>query len=97
MFSYHVDLQNPTLMKLKLTEEARRYIDSAREILRDKARKEDGYYQDAKYVKMAGNTACSGILVALDHLLLSKKRGRKDVKWYKEQLATMDIQWIKKY
>ena len=90
MFSYHVDLQNPTLMKLKLTEEARRYIDSAREILRDKARKEDGYYQDAKYVKMAGNTACSGILVALDHLLLSKKRGRKDVKWYKEQLATMD-------
>jgi len=77
-------------MKLKSTEEARHYIDNAREILRDKARKEDGYYQDAKYVKMAGNTAYSGILVALDYLLLPKKKGRKDVNWYKEQLADMD-------
>lgn len=72
------------------TKEARRYIDNAREILRDKARKEDGYYQDAKYVKMAGNTAYSGILVALDYLLAPKKKGRKDVSWYKEQLAVMD-------
>ena len=72
------------------TQEARRYIDNAREILRDKARKEDGYYQDAKYVKMAGNTAYSGILVALDYLLGLKKKGRKDVTWYKEQLAVLD-------
>lgn len=72
------------------TQEARRYIDNAREILRDKARKEDGYYQDAKYVKMAGNTAYSGILVALDFLLAPKKKGRKDVSWYKEQLAPLD-------
>ncbi len=75
---------------MKRTEEARRYIDNAREILRDKARKEDGYYQDAKYVKMAGNTAYSGILVALDSFLLPKKKGRKDVSWYKEQLASLD-------
>ena len=75
---------------MKPTEEARRYIDNAREILRNKARKEDRYYQDAKYVKMAGNTAYSGILVALDHLLSPKKKGRKDVSWYKEQLATLD-------
>lgn len=72
------------------TKEARRYIDNAREILRDKARKEDGYYQDAEYVKMAGNTAYSGILVALDYLLAPKKKGRKDVTWYKEQLASLD-------
>jgi hypothetical protein len=71
-------------------EEARRYIANAREILRDKAQKEDGYYQDAKYVKMAGNTAYSGILVALDYLLAPKKKGRKDVSWYKEQLALLD-------
>ena len=80
---------------MKQTEEARRYIENAREILRDKARKEDGYYQDAKHVKMAGNTAYSGILVALDYLLSPKKKGRKDperrpINWYKEQLATMD-------
>ena len=72
------------------TQEARRYIDNAREILRDKADKEDGYYQDAKYVKMAGNTAYSGILVALNSLLETKKKGRKDVSWYKEQLASLD-------
>ncbi|GAB3642734.1 DUF5618 family protein [Spirosoma arcticum] len=75
---------------MKPTEEARRYIDNTREILRDKARKEDDYYQDAKYVKMAGNTAYSGILVALDYLLSPKKKGRKDISWYKEQLATLD-------
>ena len=75
---------------MKSTQEARRYIDNAKEILRDKARKEDGYYQDAKYVKMAGNTAYSRILVALDYLLGLKKKGRKDVNWYKEQLATLD-------
>jgi hypothetical protein len=75
---------------MKPTEEARRYIDNAREILLDNARKEEGYYQDAKYVKMAGNTAYSGILVALAYLLSPKKKGRKDVSWYKEQLANLD-------
>lgn len=80
---------------MKSTEEARRYIDNAREILREKARKEEGYYQDAKYVKMAGNTAYSGILVALDYPLAPKKKGRTDperrpVSWYKKQLATLD-------
>lgn len=71
-------------------QEAKRYLDNAREILSEKARKENGYYQDPKYVKMAGNTAYSGILVALDSILDDKSKGRKDVKWYKEKLAKMD-------
>lgn len=72
------------------TTEAMRYIDNAKDILREKAKKEDGYYQDNKYVKMAGHTAYSGILVALDGLLGAKKKGRKSVDWYKAELAKMD-------
>lgn len=71
-------------------QEAKRYLDNAREILSEKANKQNGYYQDPKYVKMAGNTAYSGILVALDSILDDKSKGRKDVKWYKEKLAKMD-------
>ncbi|MBD2754448.1 DUF5618 family protein [Spirosoma validum] len=71
-------------------QEAKRYIDNAREILRDKARKEDGYYQDTKYVKMAGHTAYAGILLVLDEFLGKKGKGRKDVGWYKEHLGKLD-------
>jgi hypothetical protein len=70
--------------------EARRYIANAKDILRDKAVKEDGLYQDAKYVKMAGNTAYKGVLVALDDMLGKKTKGRKDVDWYKAHLAKID-------
>ena len=58
--------------------EAHRYLENAKEILRDKAQKEDGLYKDEKYVKMAGNTAYSGLLVALDGLFGIKKKGRKE-------------------
>jgi len=70
--------------------EARRYLDNAREILSDKAKKEDGIYQDQKYVKMAGHTAYVGVLVALDSFLGKKGKGRKDVDWYKQQLSALD-------
>lgn len=71
-------------------QEAKRYLDNAKEILREKARKEDGYYQDKKYVKLAGHAAYTGVLVALDALFENKTKGRKDVDWYKERLAKMD-------
>ncbi len=72
------------------TQEAHQYIDNAKEILREKARKEDGFYQDRKYVKLAGHAAYSGILVALDGLLGAKSKGRKSVEWYKSELAKLD-------
>ncbi|QKZ13188.1 DUF5618 family protein [Spirosoma sp. KUDC1026] len=75
---------------MNTVQEAKRYLDNAREILRDKAHKEDGYYQDSKYVKMAGHTAYVGVLVALDELLGKKGKGRKDVDWYKQNLAKQD-------
>lgn len=39
---------------------------------------------------MAGHAAYTGVLVALDELLGKKTKGRKDVEWYKEQLAKLD-------
>ena len=75
---------------MKHIEEAHRYIDNAKEILREKAHKKNKYYQDEKYVKMAGNTAYNGVLVALDGLFGVKKKGRKSVEWYKEELSKMD-------
>lgn len=75
---------------MQTTLEAMRYIDNAKDLLSQKAGKEDGYYQDKKYVKMAGHTAYSGILVALDELLGTKKKGRKSVDWYKTELTKLD-------
>ena len=71
-------------------DEARRYLDNARQILSEKANKEDGRYQDRKYVKLAGHAAYSAILIALDGLFGKKNKGRKNVDWYLNQLASLD-------
>jgi len=70
--------------------EAKRYLNNAKEILREKGAKEDGFYQDSKYVKMAGHTAYSGVLFALDHYFGKKAKGRKDVDWYRINLSKED-------
>ncbi len=70
--------------------EAKRYLQNAKTFLSEKARKEEGYYIDKKYVKLAGHAAYSGVLVALDSLLGTKKKGRKSVEWYKEEISKMD-------
>ncbi|RZK28452.1 MAG: hypothetical protein EOO61_22045, partial [Hymenobacter sp.] len=82
---------------MNTTQEAKRYLDNAREILRDKAQKEDGIYQDIKYVKLAGHAAYAGILVALDGLLGKKSKGRKDVDWYKQQLSVIDRKMLGRF
>ena len=58
-------------------EEAERYLENARRILSEKAEKEGNYYYDSKYVKMAGNTAWNGVLVALDAVLDVRKNLKK--------------------
>jgi len=75
---------------MKHIAEAHRYLDNAKQILREKAKKEDGYYNDKKYVKMAGHTAYTGVLEALDGLFGIKKKGRKNVDWYQEELGKVD-------
>ncbi|SKB94048.1 hypothetical protein SAMN05660293_03062 [Dyadobacter psychrophilus] len=80
-----------TSLSMKDITEAKRYISNAKEILREKAIKEDGYYKDRKYVKMAGHTAYSGVLVALDSILGDKKkRTRNSVEWYQKELSVLD-------
>jgi hypothetical protein len=67
--------------------EAKRYVENARTILREKAIKRDYLYTDRKYVKMAGHTAYTGVLLALDGLFGIKEKGRKDINWYRDQVA----------
>lgn len=71
-------------------EEAKRYISNAKEILRDKAIKDGDYYTDSKYVRMAGDTAWKGCLLALDSVLNIKKKTRKSIDDYKAEAAKMD-------
>lgn len=73
--------------------EAHRYMDNARDVLK-KAGKEGNHYIDDKYVKMACGTAYSAVLKALDGYLIlkdaEKKRGRKSIEFYKEQVSKLD-------
>lgn len=59
--------------KLSPSEEAARYLQNAKEILREKAGKKDGLYADVKYVKMAAGTAYSAALLILDEYLKQKE------------------------
>lgn len=70
--------------------EAKRYVENARTILREKAIKENDRYTDRKYVKLAGHAAYTGVLVALDGFFGITTKKQKDVNWYKEQLASVD-------
>ncbi|MET7258474.1 DUF5618 family protein [Dyadobacter fermentans] len=70
--------------------EAKRYVENARTILREKAIKRDYLYTDRKYVKMAGHAAYTGVLLALDGLFGIKSKGRKDINWYRDQVARTD-------
>ena len=70
--------------------EAHRYLDNARTLLSEKAKKRDGRYEDDKYVRLAGHAAYSGVLEALDAVLEGTVRNRKNVKWYRDKLAKRD-------
>jgi len=74
--------------------EAERYLQNARQILSEKAEKDGDYYNDSKYVRMAGNTAWSGVLIALDSVLNVrsnlKKGQRPDFKDYQAAIAKKD-------
>jgi hypothetical protein len=74
--------------------EAERYLQNARRILSEKAEKDGGYYNDSKYVKMAGNTAWHGVLVALDAVLPVrenlKKGQRLEFKDYQAAISKKD-------
>jgi len=74
--------------------EAERYLENARHILSEKAEKDGDFYNDRKYVKMAGNTAWNGVLVALDAVLNirsgMKSKQRPEFKDYQEAISKKD-------
>ncbi|NLO20334.1 MAG: DUF5618 family protein [Ignavibacteria bacterium] len=78
--------------------EAMRYIENAREDLK-LAGKDDKFYADEKYVKTASGTAYSGALVALDYLFdvknIPKRRGRKSIEYYRDNLGKLDKKLLK--
>jgi uncharacterized protein (UPF0332 family) len=80
-------------IKAEYYSEAIRYMDNAKETLK-KAGKEDRFYVDKKYVKTACGTAYNAVLLALDGYLLlqgiEKKKGRKDIDFYKESVSKVD-------
>jgi hypothetical protein len=81
-------------LKQKSYAEALRYMNNAKETLR-KAKKEDNFYSDRKYVRTACGTAYNGVLMALDAYLKLKdvempKRKRRSIEFYAENVGKMD-------
>ena len=89
--------------------EAMRYMENAKETLQ-KARKEDGYYSDSKYVSTACGTAYKGVLIALDTFLAlkdvvetkikskSKNKNnskRKSIEYYTMHVSKLDKKMLK--
>jgi len=87
--------QDQEIVKETYYNEAIRYMENAKECLK-KAKKEDNYYHDSKYVKMACGTAYSGLLVALDGFLILKgmdkptKKQRKSIEYYQSNITKTD-------
>ena len=83
-------------VKEKYYNEANRYMDNAKEYLKN-AQKEGNIYRDPKYVKTACGTAYSGVLVALDGYCILKgihtsnsKKVRKSIEYYQKNIAKQD-------
>ena len=80
-------------------QEAERYLSNARNILSEKAEKDGRYYNDSKYVKLAGHAAWSAVLVALDAVLNVKnnlkKNQRPDIKDYQSAIVKKDSKMLR--
>ena len=89
-----MSLQEQLELKEKTYAEAMRYMDNAKETLK-KARKEDFFYSDRKYVSSACGIAYRGVLVALDAYLKMKsieepKKRRKSIEYYESNISKSD-------
>ena len=83
------------------------YLDNAKEILQTKAIKSGKFYSNAKYVRMACNTAYSGLLIALNDffsqkgITMPKQKGKRkqavNVDFYKQNLAKMNKKKLKEF
>jgi hypothetical protein len=85
--------------KQKNYAEAMRYMNNAKETLQ-KAKKEDNYYSDRKYVRTACGTAYNGVLLALDAYLTLKdvelpKKRRRSIEFYSRNISKLDGKMLK--
>jgi hypothetical protein len=86
-------------LKQKSYAEAMRYMDNAKETLQ-KAKKEDNFYSDRKYVRTACGTAYNGVLLALDTYLVLKdvelpKKKRRSIEFYTQNISKFDGKMLK--
>jgi len=90
-----MSLHEQEALKETCYNEAVRYMDNAKEYLKN-AKKEGDFYNDKKYVKTACGTAYSGLLVALDCFLTLKgknkptKKQRKSIEYYQSNITKID-------
>ncbi|MDR1666418.1 MAG: DUF5618 family protein [Bacteroidales bacterium] len=88
-----MSIQEQNTVKGKYYTEAMRYMDNARDTLK-KAKKENEYYQDKKYVKTACGIAYNGMLIALDGFLVLKgaenPKARKSIEYYQKHIGKID-------
>jgi hypothetical protein len=87
-------------IKQRAYDEAMRYMSNAKETLQ-KARKEDKFYADKKYVRSACGTAYVGVLHALETYLelkgveIPKKKKHKSIEFYVSSVAQLDGKLLK--
>jgi hypothetical protein len=81
-------------LKKEYYSEALRYMDNAKEYLKN-AKKEGDFYNDKKYVKTACGTAYSGLLVGMNGFLQLKDikgrvKERKSIEYYQRNITKID-------
>ena len=86
--------ENNTTLVADPVAEARRYVENAKTILREKADLDPStqFYGDRKYVRMAGNTLWNGVLLILDAVFHVKKeiKGRPSIDDYQKAIVKRD-------
>ena len=79
-------------------DEAYRYINNAKQIIKDKAGKKDGEYAEVKFVQAAAGTAYVGVLLAIDEYLLRKEGNKfvkpKSIEEYRTRTAKQNIKLL---
>ena len=95
------NIKNKSNKKPPTIQEARRYVDNAQEILKERGQLDDeGFeYQDEKYVRAAGNYLWLGVLMALDAVfhVREDRRTRVHIGDYYEVIAKRDgklLDWV---
>lgn len=92
---------------METVKDSYRYLENAKEILKTKAILKDKFYEDPKYVRMACNTAYSGLLIAVNDLFeykniknsknKSERSQATDVKFYVKNLAQINKKKMKEF